>query len=62
MTPLDDRFVKLLAGIVKQAIADYTAPLHKRKVSQKHRRSAEAFFRRLGFIRPDGSLGRPLKD
>ncbi len=62
LAPGDDRLLKLWAGCIKQAIADYEAPPHKRKVSQKHRRTAEVFLRRHGYLRPDGSIGPPVQD
>ena len=56
----DNRLMLLWAGCIRQAISDYQALPHKRKVSQKHRRSAEAFLSRLGYLREDGSIGPPL--
>ena len=60
--PGDERLLKLWAGCIKQAIADYKAPPHKTKVSKQHRRTAEVFLRKHGYLREDGSIGRPLKD
>ena len=58
----DDRLLKLWAGCIRQAISDYQAPPHKRKVSKRDRRTAEAVLRKHGYLREDGSIGRPLKD
>ncbi len=60
LAPGDDRLLKLWAGCIKQAIKDYEAHKNKTKVSKQHRRTAEAFLRKHGFIRPDGSIGPPL--
>ena len=65
MTPLesllgDDRLLLLWAGVIRQAIKDFAAPPTDRRVTRRHRRTAEVFLRRHGFIREDGSLGRPL--
>ncbi len=62
LAPGDDRLLRLWAGCIKQAIKDYQAPKTDRKVSKQHRRTAEALLRKHGFIRPDGSIGRPLED
>ncbi len=62
LAPGDDRLLKVWANCIKQAIADYEAPPSKAKVTKKHRRTAEAFLRKHGFIREDGSIGPPLKD
>ena len=56
----DDRLLLLWAGVIKQAIRDLQAPPTDRKVTRQHRRTAEAFLRKHGFIREDGSIGRPL--
>ncbi len=60
--PHDDRLLRLWANCIKQAISDYQAPPRKTKVSKRHRRTAEQFLRRHGYLREDGSIGRPLKD
>ncbi len=56
----DDRLLKLWGGVIRQAIRDVQAPPTDRKVSQRHRRTAEAFLRKHGYLRPDGSIGPPL--
>ncbi len=58
----DDRPLKLWAACIRQAIKDFEAHKNKTKVSRAHRRTAEAFLRRHGYLRPDGSIGPPLKD
>ena len=60
LAPGDDRLLKLWANCIRQAIKDYQAPKTDRKVSKQHRRTAEALLRRHGYLREDGSLGRPL--
>ena len=60
LDPGDDRLLKLWAGVIRQAIKDVQAHKNKTKVSKQHRRTAEVFLRKHGFIRPDGSIGRPL--
>ncbi len=62
LAPGDDRLLRLWANCIKQAIKDYEARPRDRNVPNKHRRTAEAFLRKHGFIRPDGSIGPPLKD
>ena len=62
LAPGDDRLLKLWAGCIKQAIKDYKSPANDRRVTKRGRRTAEVFLRKHGFIRPDGSLGRPLTD
>ncbi len=56
----DDRLLLLWAGVIKQAIRDLQAPPTDRKVTRQHRRTAEALLRRHGYLREDGSVGRPL--
>jgi hypothetical protein len=56
----DDRLLQLWAGVIRQAIRDVQAPPTDRKVSKKDRRTAEQFLRRHGFLRQDGTIGRPL--
>ena len=58
--PHDDRLLRLWANCIKQAIKDYRAPPSQAKVAQEHRRTAEAFLRRLGYLHEDGSIGPPL--
>ena len=60
--PADDRLLNIWAGVCRQAIRDFTAPPTDRKVKPEHRQSAQAFLRKHGFLRSDGSLGRPLTD
>ncbi len=57
-----DAWIRFVAGVVKWAIKDYTAPATDRNVTPKQRREAEQFLRRHGYLREDGSIGPPLDD
>ncbi len=62
LAPGDDRLLQLWAACIRQAIRDHEAPVTDRKVTSTHRRTAEAHLRKHGYLRPDGSIGRPLHD
>ncbi len=57
-----DAWIRFVAACVRAAIRDYEAAPSNKDVTPKHRRTAEAFLRKHGFIREDGSIGPPLKD
>ncbi len=59
LAPGDDRLLQLWAACIRQAIKDYQAPKTDRKVTSRHRRTAEALLRKHGFLRPDGTVGVP---